>query len=263
MELGLTNRIAVVTGGSEGIGKAAAISLAREGANVTILARTQSKLDSALQEIRSTAAGEVDSINCDITDRDAVNSTFEHILKKWGKVDILVNNAGSGNANSFDDLTDVMLAGDLQLKVFGAVFCSQAVLPSMRKAQWGRIINITTAAGKAAAGSSVPTSMSRAAGIAMTKAMSKEYASDNVLVNTVCIGSIKSGQNDRKWEASVADGSKLTLDEYYDNNGKNIPLGRVGEAMEAGDMICFLASENAGYISGTAINIDGGAAPVV
>jgi len=105
--------------------------------------------------------------------------------------------------------------------------------------------------------------MSRAAGIAMTKAMSKEYAPDNVLVNTVCIGSIKSGQNDRKWEATVVEGSKLTLDEYYDNNGKNIPLGRVGEAMEAGDLICFLASEKASYISGTAINIDGGAAPVV
>ena len=77
------------------------------------------------------------------------------------------------------------------------------------------------------------------------------------------IGSIKSGQNDRKWEATVAEGSKLTLDEYYDNNGKNIPLGRVGEAIEAGDLICFLASEKASYISGTAINIDGGAAPVV
>ncbi|SVC31754.1 uncharacterized protein METZ01_LOCUS284608, partial [marine metagenome] len=154
MELGLTNRSAVVTGGSEGIGKAAAISLAREGANVIILARTQSKLDSALQEISSTAVGKVESISCDVTDQDAVNKTFDHILKKWGQVDILVNNAGSGNANSFDDLTNSMLDGDLQLKVFGAVFCSQAVLPGMRKARWGRIINITTAAGKAAAGSS-------------------------------------------------------------------------------------------------------------
>ena len=263
MELGLMNRVAIVTGGSEGIGKAAAYSLAGEGANVIILARTQSKLDSALKEIKSNAVGKVESISCDVTDQDAVNKTFEEILKRWGRVDILVNNAGSGNANSFDDLTDAMLYGDLQLKVFGAVYCSQAVLPSMRKAQWGRIVNITTTAGKAAAGSSVPTSMSRAACIAMTKAMSKEYAPDNVLVNTVCIGSIKSGQNDRKWEAIVAEGSKLTLDEYYDNNGKNIPLGRVGEAMEAGDLICFLASEKASYISGTAINIDGGAAPVV
>ena len=263
MEFGLANRVAIVTGGSEGIGKAAAISLAQEGANVIVIARTQSKLTTALEEIRSTGVGEAESISCDVTDKEAVNAAFDQIYRKWGRIDILVNNAGSGNANSFDDLTDEMLDGDLQLKVFGAVFCSQAVLPSMRKAKWGRIINITTAAGKAAAGSSVPTSMSRAAGIAMTKAMSKEYASDNVLVNTVCIGSIKSGQNDRKWEATVTKGSRLTLDEYYANNGKNIPLGRVGEAIEAGDLICFLASERASYISGTAINIDGGAAPVV
>ncbi len=263
MDLGLTNRVAVVTGGSEGIGKAAAASLAHEGANVVIVARTQSKLDSALEEIRSTTVGEVESISCDVTDREAVNRAFDQVLRKWGRIDILVNNAGSGNANSFNDLTDELLGGDLQLKVYGAVYCSHAVLPSMRNAKWGRIINITTAAGKAAPGSSVPTSMSRAAGIAMTKAMSKEYAPDNVLVNTVCIGSIKSGQNDRRWEATVVEGSTLTLDEFYRNNGKNIPLGRVGEAREAGDLICFLASKRASYISGTAINMDGGAAPVV
>ena len=116
---------------------------------------------------------------------------------------------------------------------------SELVLTLCAERELGHVF-VTIAAGKAAAGSSVPTSMARAAGIAMTKAMSKEYAPDNVLVNTVCIGSIKSGQNDRKWESAVIEGSKLTLDEYYDNNGKNIPLGRVGEAMEAGDMICFL-----------------------
>lgn len=263
MDLGLTGRVAVVTGGSEGIGKAAAHILAEEGANVVILARTQSKLDSALAEIRSTAIGEVEAISCDVTDRDAVNAAFDQVFKKWGRVDILVNNAGSGNANSFDDLTDSMLGDDLQLKVFGAVYCSQAVLPGMRKAKWGRIINITTAAGKAAAGSSVPTSMSRAAGIAMTKAMSKEYGSDNVLVNTVCIGSIRSAQNFRRAEAAVAAGEVATTEEYYVNRCKDVPLLRVGEAREAGDLICFLASDRASYISGTAINMDGGAAPVV
>ena len=263
MDLGLTNRVAIVTGGSEGIGKAAAVSLAQEGANVAIIARTQNKLDAAIKEIGATALGEVMAISCDVTDRSAVDSAFKQIIEKWGRIDILINNAGQGNANSFDDLTDELLDGDLKLKVFGAVYCSQAALSVMRNAKWGRIINITTAAGKAAGHSTVPTAMSRAAGIAMTKAMSKEYAADNVLVNTVCIGSIKSGQNDRKWEEAIAEGSNLTLDEYYENHGKNIPLGRVGESIEAGDLICFLSSERASYISGTAINIDGGAAPVV
>lgn len=263
LDLGLKDRVAVVTGGSEGIGKGAAHVLAEEGANVIILARTQSKLDAAVEEIRTTSAGEVEGVSCDVSDPEAVNSAFAEILKKWGKVDILVNNAGTGNANSFEDLTDELLGDDLQLKVFGAVYCSKAVLPSMRANKWGRIINITTAAGKAAAGSSVPTSMSRAAGIALTKAMSKEYGVDNVLVNTVCIGSIRSGQNYRQAEAAVERGEIATTEEYYVNRGKGVPLGRVGEAREAGDLICFLASDRASYISGTAVNMDGGAAPVV
>lgn len=263
MDLGLKDRVAVVTGGSEGIGKAAAQVLAEEGANVVIMARTQSKLDSAAQEIRSTAVGQVEAVSCDVSDATAVTVAFEQVLSKWGKVDILVNNAGSGNANRFDDLTDEMLGDDLQLKVFGAVYCSKAVLPGMRAAKWGRIINITTAAGKAAHGASVPTSMSRAAGIAMTKAMSKDYGADNVLVNTVCIGSIRSAQNYRRAEEAVKSGEVATTEEYYVNRGKGVPLGRVGEAREAGDLICYLASDRASYISGTAVNMDGGAAPVV
>ncbi|MDA1280966.1 MAG: SDR family NAD(P)-dependent oxidoreductase, partial [Chloroflexi bacterium] len=245
MDLGLTNRVAVVTGGSEGIGKGAAHVLAEEGANVIIIARTQSKLDLAVEEIRSTAVGKVEAVRCDVTDPAAVSSAFEQIIRKWGKVDILVNNAGTGNSKSFEDLTDELLSDDLQLKVFGAVYCSKAVLPGMRAAKWGRIINITTAAGKAAAGSSVSTSMSRAAGIALTKAMSKEYGVDNVLVNTVCIGSIRSGQNLRQAEAAVARGEISSTEEYYVNRGKGVPLGRVGEAREAGDLIRYLASERA------------------
>ena len=236
MDLGITGRIAVVTGGSEGIGLAAAHILAEEGANVVILARTQSKLDAAVAEISSTAVGEIEAISCDVSDQDSVTAAFDRILDKWGKVDILVNNAGTGNANSFDDLTNELLSGDLQLKVFGAVYCSRAALP---------------------------TSMSRAAGIALTKAMSKEYGVDNILVNTVCIGSIRSAQNYRNAEAAVASGAATDIEDYYINRAKPIPLGRVGEGREAGDLIAFLVSDRASYISGTAINMDGGAAPVV
>ncbi|MBI4306295.1 MAG: SDR family oxidoreductase, partial [Chloroflexi bacterium] len=137
-------------------------------------------------------------------------------------------------------------------------------LPHMKKARWGRIVNITTPGGKGAAtGGSLPTSLSRAAGIAMTKAMSKDYAADNILVNTVCIGLIKSGQHERRFERQKQSDPNLSLNAFYANLGKNVPLGRVGEAIEAGDLICFLASDRASYISGTAINIDGGAAPVI
>ncbi len=174
-----------------------------------------------------------------------------------------MNNAGTGNAGTFTDLSDDRLSGDMQLKVYGAMYCAQAALPSMREAKWGRIINITTPGGKAAPESTLPTSMSRAAGIAMTKAMSKEFARDGVLVNTVCIGTIKSGQHERRWQAAREMDPSITLDDWYAEVGKSLPLGRVGEASEAGDLICFLASERASYISGTAVNMDGGSAPVV
>ncbi len=263
MDLGLTNRTAVVTGGSEGIGKAAATILAEEGANVVILARTQSKLDDAVSEISQTAVGTIQGISCDVSNGDAVKAAFATIIEQHGKVDILVNNAGHGNANTFDVLDEEMLDEDLQLKVYGGMFCSKAVLPGMRAQKWGRIINITTAAGKAAGYSTLPTAMSRAAGIAMTKSMSKEYGVDNILVNTVCIGSIRSAQNLSKAEEAVTSGEVATTDEYYVNRTKNVPLLRVGEAREAGDLIAYLASDRASYISGTAINMDGGAAPVV
>lgn len=263
MDLGINGRVAVVTGGSEGIGKAAAHIMAEEGVNVVILARTQSKLDDAVTEISGTAVGTIEGISCDVSNGDSVKAAFGQILDKHGKVDILVNNAGHGNANTFEALDEEMLDEDLQLKVYGGMFCSKAVLPGMRAQKWGRIINITTAAGKAAGYSTMPTALSRAAGIAMTKSMSKEYGVDNVLVNTVCIGSIRSAQNLRHAEAAVAAGEVATTEEYYVERCKTVPVLRVGEAREAGDLIAFLASDRASYISGTAINMDGGAAPVV
>ncbi|MDG0866565.1 SDR family NAD(P)-dependent oxidoreductase [Candidatus Lucifugimonas marina] len=263
MNLGITNRIAVVTGGSEGIGKAAATILAEEGVNVVILARTQSKLDAAVAEISQTAVGSIQAISCDVSDAGSVESAFDAILSEHGKVDILVNNAGQGNANTFDSLTTQIVDDDYALKVHGAMYCSKAALPSMQAQKWGRIINITTAAGKAAGYSTLPTAMSRAAGIAMTKSMSKEYGVDNILVNTVCIGSIRSAQNMVKAEEAVASGAVATTEDYYTERCKDVPVLRVGEAREAGDLIAYLASERASYISGTAINMDGGAAPVV
>jgi NAD(P)-dependent dehydrogenase (short-subunit alcohol dehydrogenase family) len=263
MDLGLKGRVAIVTGGSEGIGKAAALSMAKEGARVAILARRKDVLEKAAEEIRQQSKGEVLAVPCDVRVEANIKNAVKSIADKWGRVDILVNNAGTSSAAKFESVTDEMLNEDLKLKVYGAVYCSRAVLPYMKKARWGRIINITTPGGKASPGGSLPTSLSRAAGISITKAMSKEYAADNILVNTVCIGLIKSGQHERRWERARQSEPNLTLDAFYGNLGKSVPLGRVGESHEAGDLICFLASEKASYVSGTAVNVDGGSAPVV
>ncbi|MEE8421216.1 MAG: SDR family oxidoreductase [Dehalococcoidia bacterium] len=268
MDLGLSGKVAIITGGSEGIGKAAAISLAREGAKVAICARTVDKLEAAAAEIRSAAedagaGGEVLAIPCDVTDADRVVAMVAEVAAQWGGVDILVNNAGTSSARPFEDVTDEIWDADIDLKVYGAIRCSRAVLPFMKAAGAGRIINITTPGGKASGASSLPTSLSRAAGISLTKALSKEYAPLNILVNTVCIGLIKSGQHERRYEQAQERDPSTTLDGWYERMGERVPMGRVGEAAEAGDTICFLASERASYITGASLNIDGGTSPVV
>ncbi len=239
-----------------------ALAMAREGARVAIVARTQDKLDAAAAEIRA-AGGEVIAISCDVMDEAKVKAAVAQVVAKWGGVDILVNNAGTSAARKFEDVSDEVWETDLGIKVYGAVYCSRAAIPHMKAAGGGRIINITTGGGKAPGPSSLPTSMARAAGIALTKAMSRDYAGDNILVNTVCIGLIKSGQHERRYEAMQERDPSRTLDQFYAGMGERVPLGRVGEAAEAGDVICFLASERASYITGTAINIDGGSSPVV
>ena len=263
MDLGLRDKVAVVTGGSEGIGKAAAHSMAKEGARVIICARRADVLESAAEEIRAATGAEVKAIPTDVTDNDQIQDLFENVIQTYGRVDILVNNAGTSAAGLFEDVSDDTWKYDIELKLFGAIRCSRAAIPHMRAQGGGRIVNITTPGGKAPASSSVPTSVSRAAGIALTKAMSKDYAKDNILVNTVCIGLIKSGQHERRFEQAHANDPNITIDEWYENMGQRVPLGRVGEAEEAGDLIAFLASDRAAYITGTSVNIDGGTSAVV
>ena len=153
---------------------------------------------------------------------------------------------------------DAVWATDFEMKVFGAIRLAKLVIPHMRKAGGGRIINVTNIGAKTPAAGSTPTSISRAAGIALTKAMSKEFAPDNILVNTVCIGLVKSGQ-----QARAGQSQGMTPDEFYDATGQRVPLGRMGEAAEVANVITFLASDAASYVTGVAINVDGGLSPVV
>ena len=263
MDLGLKDKVALVTGGSEGIGKATAQALVAEGAKVVICARRSDVLATAADEIGRATSGEVTPVQADVTRPDQLTALFDEIIATYGRIDILVNNAGTSAAAYFGDTTDEVWQDDLDLKLFAAIRCSRMAIPHMKAQGGGRIINVTAGAGKAPGPRTVPTSVSRAAGIALTKTLSKDYARDNILVNTVCIGSIKSGQGERRWQQEAANNPDITLDQWYAEGGKAVPLGRVGEAEEAGDVIAFLASERASYITGVAINIDGGGSPVV
>jgi len=265
MDLGLTGKVAIITGGSEGIGKAAAHRMAAEGARAVIVARRPEVLEAAARDIEKSTGGVVLPIRGDVAEQETVNRVLETTLDRFGRVDILVNNAGVSMAKSFEEVSDEDWESDFSLKVWGAVRFIRAVIPEMRKVGGGRIINVTNLGGRTPGAASMPTSISRAAGIAITKGLSRDLAKDNILVNTVCIGLIKSGQHERRYARLKATNPDFTMEELYAQGVKarGVPLGRFGEAHEAGDVIAFLASEQASYLTGIAINIDGGTSPVV
>jgi NAD(P)-dependent dehydrogenase (short-subunit alcohol dehydrogenase family) len=265
MDLGLQDKVAIVTGGSYGIGKAAALSMAREGARVVLVARRADVLDQAAQDIKVATEGVALPVVGDVIDKDAASRVVQTAIDNFGRVDILVNNAGASMAKNFEDVSDEDWEFDFDLKVWGAIRFIREAVPEMRKVGGGRIINVTNLGGRTPGANSMPTSISRAAGIAITKGLSKDLASDDILVNTVCIGLIKSGQHQRRYDARIVNEPDLDMDDFYGQlaAGRGVPLGRVGEGAEAGDVIAFLASDRASYLTGVAINIDGGASAVV
>ncbi|MBX6772276.1 MAG: SDR family oxidoreductase [Chloroflexi bacterium] len=260
MDLGLRGKVALITGGSEGIGRATALQLAREGTRVAICARRPDVLEAAAAMIRSATGGDVLAVPADVTRPDDLRQFVAAAAEHFGRIDILVNNAGRSFARHFEEVSDEDWQADLDLKFMAAVRTTRLVVPHMRRVGGGRIINVVMIGGKQPGPRSVPTSVSRAAGIALTKALSKDLAADRITVNAVCVGTIKSAQHERTWRR---EGTPATLEEWYAERGRDIPLGRVGEAEEVGSLIAFLASEQAAYITGTAINIDGGVSAVV
>jgi len=258
MEINLSGRNAIITGGSKGIGLAIATRLAASGANVAIIARSREPLNIAVNEITKSAKGHVLGFQADVSKASDVQSAYEEVVGSFSKVDILINNAGISRSMPFEQVTDEILDEDLQLKLFAAVRLSRLVLPGMKEQGWGRIINVLNIAAKAPREKSTPTSISRAAGMALTKALSREYAPYNILVNALLVGFIEADQH-----IQAAKRENIKIEDYYRRYEKDIPLGRAGKAEEFANVACLLVSDQGGYVTGTAINIDGGSSPVV
>ena len=258
MELHLTNKVVAITGGSKGIGFQSALQFVQEGAHVAICARGEKQLQVAKESILQQTGKEISIFACDVSKEEDCKSFIEGVVARYGKIDILINNAGTSAAFSFDHVGTELWKNDLDLKLFSAINCSKVAVEHMRKNNGGSIINVTAVLAKTPPANSLPTTVSRAAGIALTKAMSKDLGPSNIRVNTVCIGLIRSAQIENRWKEQAAD---LTWDEYSKKVGESIPLGRIGDTEEAANMIVFLSSPAASYISGTAINIDGGSSP--
>jgi 3-oxoacyl-[acyl-carrier protein] reductase len=257
MDLGLKGKVAVVTGGTQGIGRATALRLAQEGANVAICSRTQEAVDATAAEIQKFGVQGL-GVKADMSKAADIERFMKAVIDRFGRIDILVNNAGTSKRGAFLELTDAEWSADIELKVFGAIRCTRLAVPHMKKQGGGRIINIAIASAKQPGAQSYPTSVSRAAGLAITKALSKEFAADNILVNAVCIGKIKSGQHERRYKK---DGT--SAEQYYATAAKDIPMKRVGEAEEVANVITFLASDAASYVTGSSINLDGGISGVL
>ncbi|RHW38274.1 SDR family oxidoreductase [Lysinibacillus yapensis] len=255
MDLGLKGKVAVITGASKGIGLYTALQLVEEGAKVAIIARSEEGLQDAKSFIREKTGEEVLTVSADVSKEEECKRLIDEVAAHFGKINILVNNAGSSSANPFQDVDGALWQSDLDLKLFGAINCSKYALPYLKEQNGGAIVNLTAVLAKTPPASSLPTTVSRAAGLALTKAMSRDLGQFNIRVNAVCIGLIRSAQIEERWQKAMPDAS---WEDYSKEIGKTIPLGRIGNTEEAANVITFLVSDAASYVTGTAVNIDGG-----
>jgi 3-oxoacyl-[acyl-carrier protein] reductase len=261
MELGLAGKAAIVTGGSDGLGRAIAERLSAEGVGVTICARREGHLRDAAAAIEAATGHPVLAVPMDVSLPDSPARLVAATVERFGRLDILVNNAGTSTGGTFETQDDELWSGDFELKLFAAVRLARLAIPRMREQGGGRIVNVLNTGAKAARAGSLPTSAARAAGLAVTKALSLEYAPQQILINAVLIGLVRSMQ----WERErLRDSPELSEEEFYERFAKRrqVPVGRVARASELADLVAFLVSERASYITGTAINFDGGAIPV-
>jgi len=260
MDIRLNGRSAVITGGSKGLGLAMAQRFAASGADVAILARNPDTLAEAKQQIQAGAKGKVAAVSADVSKAADIRRAYDAVMSELGKIDILINNAGQGIRGPSEELTDEMWQADLDLKLFAQIRLSRLVFPQMKQRRWGRIINVLNLGAKAPGPDSAPTSVSRAAQMAFSKVLSGEGAPYNILVNSLHVGIIVTDQIVRRHSR---EGANVSLEDFIAQAGRGVPLGRMGRAEEFANIACFLVSDAASYVTGCAINVDGGRSPVV
>jgi 3-oxoacyl-[acyl-carrier protein] reductase len=254
VEVRMDDRVALITGGSKGLGYAMGLKFAESGAEVALLARNQAEVKQAAINMSEATGMRCAGYQCDVSKLAEIESTFGEVIAEFGKVDVLVNNAGHAKAGPIHTITDDEWQYDFDLKLMAAVRMSRLAFPGMQERKWGRILNMLNTMAKTPVAGSAPTSVTRAAGMALTKVLAGEGAPFNILVNGLNIGRIKSDQIQRAYDQSKKD---LSFDEYVARAGQNIPLGRFGEAEECANHACLLCSDAGGYVTGTSINVDG------
>jgi NAD(P)-dependent dehydrogenase (short-subunit alcohol dehydrogenase family) len=256
VDLELAGTVTMITGGTDGLGLALAQHLVAEGGAVAICGRDAARLAAAAEGLES-AGADVLARQADVEQATEIQGFVDAVADRWGRIDGVVHNAGRSAAGKLEETDDALWEGDLQLKLMGAVRLTRMALPHLRQRGGSAVFTLAMAA-KAPGAGSAPSSVSRAAGMALMKALSKELAPDGIRVNAILIGLIESGQ----WVRGAA-AAGVALPEYYARlaAGAGIPLGRVGRSAEFADLASFLLSARSSYLTGTAINLDGGLSP--
>jgi 3-oxoacyl-[acyl-carrier protein] reductase len=251
VRLGLEGRRGLVTGGSKGLGEAIARELVAEGASVAICSRNEQEVAAAAEEIGAAYAQAAD-----VTDPEQVRDFVARSAEALGGIDFLVNNAGGAHPGTFETLSDENWAADLDVKLFSLIRCSREVLPHMRAAGGGRIVNIGAVYSRYPDPTFFATSVNRAAGNSFTKTLALEVAKDNILVNGVNIGFVTTPQ----WEnIHQRRAPEVPREEFFDRFARDeVPLGRFGTPAEVSGLVAFLLGERASYITGASIDVAGG-----
>jgi NAD(P)-dependent dehydrogenase (short-subunit alcohol dehydrogenase family) len=258
MDLELAGKVALITGGTDGLGLALATRLAAEGASVAVCGREEDRLRAAAAALEEVGGGALVQ-RADVTSASDLAAFVDAAAARWGRIDSVVHNAGRASAGSLESIDDTTWESDVQLKLMASVRLTRLALPHLR-ANRGSVLFTLAMAAKAPGAASEPSSVTRAAGMALMKALSKELAPDGIRVNAVLIGLIESGQ----WVRTAA-ASGLELADFYERFARDaaIPLGRFGRAEEFADLGCYLLSARASYLTGAAVNLDGGLSPAV
>ena len=252
MDLGISGRVALVTGGSRGLGRQSALALAGEGVNVAICGRTQDTIDRTVDEIRSRGVSSIGLI-ADVSDASAIGPLHDQAAAALGPIDILVNNVGGSRSRA--DILELSLEefkSTFDINLFGGFQLMKLTIPHMRSQRWGRIINIASIWGREYGGT-ISYMSAKAALIGATKHAAITLAKDGVLVNSIAPGSI--AHEGGSWERFQNENSPEVVQEFID---QNLPSGKFGWPEPLGDLVAFLASERAGLITGACVLIDGG-----
>jgi NAD(P)-dependent dehydrogenase (short-subunit alcohol dehydrogenase family) len=255
MDLGLAGRKAIVTGGSKGLGRAIAEDLVHEGADVAICARHQDELDAAAAELRSSGRT-IFARAADVSVADQVDAFVADAADALGAIDILVNNAGGAHPGTFGTLTDEDWRADLDVKLFSMIRFTRAVLPHMRARGGGRIVNVNSVLGRSPDPALFATSVNRAACISLSKTLALELAVDNILVNSINVGSVLTPQWENIRRRRAPD---VAAEEFFAQAAQAMPLRRFGRPDEVAGIVAFLAGARASYITGASIDVAGGA----